>query len=206
MGNYSLLTDIEPLKQTALAELKAAPDLAALEQNCAARTVVQCADETARYALKRNLPPATINVARSNRSHCLARREELNRRRAAKELTISSLPDAAPAIASAHGHRRYRPALRSLCCRGPPGSRTSIIASTRALNTPAGHPGTPTRKILYIGAPSLAQSLKRSPHTSFVQIRAENSRRPCASLCAGRVVAQRRCHAQSDLPADRALT
>ena len=74
----SFLNEIEPLKQTALAELKAAPDLAALgtDQGRVARAERQIhrADETARHAPKEEKPAAgkLIN-ARQGRTRSRAR-------------------------------------------------------------------------------------------------------------------------------------
>ena len=82
----SLLNEIEPLKQTALAELKAAPDPAALEQAkgnwIGAARQVHHTDETARHALEEEEKPAAgkAHQRRQGRPRSRARRLPLRTR------------------------------------------------------------------------------------------------------------------------------
>ena len=125
------LDEIEPLKQTALAELKGAPDLAALEQT-KGKWIGPNGRFTALMKQLGTLPkeekPAAgklINAAKVELEAALvSRREELELKAALpKEPTDFTLPGTPPhsrQIASAHAsHRRHRPRLpQNRFCRG----------------------------------------------------------------------------------------
>jgi len=146
----SLLNEIEPLKQTALAELRAAPDLAALEQAKGA-WIGPNGKFTALMkqlgTLSKEEKPAAgklINAAKVELEAALAsRREELELKVALpKEPTDFTLPDAA--ARSANCIRSHRSPMTSSAPSAKSVSpwltarrlRTSIIASTRSTRPP----------------------------------------------------------------------
>ena len=144
------LDEIEPLKQTALAELKAAPDLAALEQTKGA-WIGPNGKFTALMkqlgTLSKEEKPAAgklINAAKVELEAALAaRREELELKAALpKEPTDFTLPGRRRALGKLHPLTQVtedivRASARSVSP-SPTGrrSRTSIIASTRSTRPP----------------------------------------------------------------------
>jgi phenylalanyl-tRNA synthetase alpha chain len=198
----SFLTEIEPLKQTALTELKAAPDLAALEQAKGA-WIGPHGKFTALMKQLGTLPkeekPAAgklINVAKVELEAALAaRREELELKVALpKEPTDFTLP----------GRRRVPGKLHPLTQ-----VTEDIVRAFRkigfavadgpevedeyhcfdALNTPADHPARDSQDTFYLatsGAESdsrITDHASRDPrllrtHTSSVQIRVMKSQPP----------------------------
>ena len=150
----SLLNEIEPLKQTALAELKAAPDLAALEQTkgawIGAERQVHRADETARHASKEEKPAAgKAHQRRQSRTRSRARRTprrtgtESRAAEGADRFHAARTPPRARQTPSAHaGDRGHRPQLpqNRLCRRRRPGDRGRISLLRRAQ-----HPRRPSR-------------------------------------------------------------
>ncbi len=190
----SFLNEIEPLKQSALAELKAAPDLAALEQTKGA-WIGANGKFTALMKQLGTLPkeekPAAgklINAAKSVLESALAeRRGELELKAALpKEPTDFTLP----------GRRRVLGKLHPLTQ-----TTEDIVRSFRkigfvvadgpeiedeyhcfdALNTPADHPARDTQDTFYLGdakpgTPNPKQLLRT--HTSSVQIRVMKSQPP----------------------------
>ena len=146
----AFLDDIEPLKQTALAELNAAPDLAALEQTKGA-WIGPNGKFTALMkqlgTLSKEEKPAAgklINAAKVELEAALAaHREELELKpRCRRSRPISRCPAAAarsancirsrksPMTSSARSARSASPSLTARR------SRTSIIASTRSTRPP----------------------------------------------------------------------
>ncbi|MGA3269022.1 MAG: phenylalanine--tRNA ligase subunit alpha [Verrucomicrobiota bacterium] len=193
-----LLNDIEPLKQTALAELKAAPDLAALEHAKGAWTGPS-GKFTALMKQLGTLPkdekPAAgkaINAAKTELEAALAsRRAELELKAALpKEPTDFTLPGRRRALGKLHPLtqvtedivRSFRK-IGFVVADGP--EIEDEYHCFDALNTPADHPARDTQDTFYLSigqASSLSPSEKKSEtgatpvlllrtHTSSVQIR-----------------------------------
>ncbi|MDD5140886.1 MAG: phenylalanine--tRNA ligase subunit alpha [Verrucomicrobiales bacterium] len=199
------LDDIEPLKQTALAELKAAPDLAALEQTKGAWlgangkfTVLMKQLGT----LSKEEKPAAgkrINIAKVEIEATLAaRREELELAAALpKEPTDFTLPGRRRALGKLHPLTQVTEdivrAFRKLGFAVADGPEIEDeYHCFDALNTPADHPARDSQDTFYIGtnaangSPSPGgegrgeggrSSLLRT-HTSSVQIRVMKSQQP----------------------------
>jgi phenylalanyl-tRNA synthetase alpha chain len=163
----SLLDDIEPLKQAALAELKAAPDLAALDQTKGA-WIGPHGKFTALMkqlgTLSKEEKPAAgkrINAAKVELETALAERRS--------ELELAAALPKEPADFSAPGRRRALGRLHPLTQ-----VTEDIIRSFRkigfvvadgpeiedeyycfdALNTPADHPARDTQDTFYLAAPA----------------------------------------------------
>jgi phenylalanyl-tRNA synthetase alpha chain len=199
-----LLDDIEPLKQTALAELKAAPDLAALEQTkgawLGAHGKFTALMKQLGMLSKEEKPAAgkLINVAKVEIEATLAaRREELELAAALpKEPTDFTLPGRRRALGKLHPLTQVTEdivrAFRKLGFAVADGPEIEDeYHCFDALNTPADHPARDSQDTFYIGqAPSpapKASSLLRT-HTSSVQIRVmEKQQPPIRIIVPGRV-------------------
>jgi len=190
----SLLNDIEPLKQTALAELKAAPDLAALEQTKGAWigphgrfTVLMKQLGT----LSKEEKPAAgklINAAKVELEAALAaRREELELAAALpKEPTDFSLPGRRRTLGKLHPLTQVTEdivrAFRKIGFAVADGPEIEDeYHCFDALNTPADHPARDAQDTFYLASaaspePNAARLLRT--HTSSVQIRVMKSQPP----------------------------
>jgi len=182
------LDQIEPLKQTALAELKQAPDLAVLEQTKGA-WIGANGKFTALMKQLGTLPkeekPAAgklINVAKTELEAALATRRE--------ELELASALPKEPTDFTAPGRRRTLGKLHPLTQ-----VTDDIVRAFRkigfavadgpeiedeyhcfdALNTPADHPARDLQDTFYLNSPD--KRLLRT-HTSSVQIRVMKSQPP----------------------------
>jgi phenylalanyl-tRNA synthetase alpha chain len=208
----SLLDDIEPLKQAALSELKAAPDLAALEQTKGA-WIGPHGKFTALMkqlgTLSKEEKPAAgklINAAKVELEAALAERR--------KELELAAALPREPTDFSAPGRRRTLGKLHPLTQ-----VTEDIIRSFRkigfvvadgpeiedeyycfdALNTPADHPARDSQDTFYLAEPSPmgaaapGEGRGEKPfllrtHTSSVQIRVmEKQPPPIRIIVPGRV-------------------
>lgn len=202
----SLLNEIEPLKQSALAELKAAPDLAALEQTKGA-WIGPNGKFTALMKQLGTLPkeekPAAgklINAAKVELEAALgARREELELKAALpKEPTDFTLPGRRRAVGKLHPLtqvtddivRAFRK-IGFVVADGP--EIEDDFHCFDALNTPADHPARDSQDTFYVGnnAKPETQNTKLPllrTHTSSVQIRVMKSQPPPIRIIApGRV-------------------
>ncbi len=212
----SLLNEIEPLKQTALADLKAAPDLAALEQ---AKGNYLGANGKFTVLMKQlgRLPkeekPAAgklINVAKVELENALTeRRAELELKSALpKEPTDFTLPGRRRTLGKLHPLtqvtedivRSFRK-IGFVVADGP--EIEDEYHCFDALNTPADHPARDSQDTFYVGnnvpnsSPSPGgegrgegerQSLLLRTHTSSVQIRVmEKQPPPIRIIVPGRV-------------------
>ena len=204
----SLLNEIEPLKQTALAELKAAPDLAALEQTKGAWLGAN-GKFTALMKQLGTLPkeekPAAgklINTAKLELEAALAeRRSELELQAALpKEPTDFTLPGRRRALGKLHPLTQVTEdivrAFRKLGFAVADGPEIEDeYHCFDALNTPADHPARDTQDTFYLGVAQASlpassgsvpapRSDARTPalllrtHTSSVQIRVMKSQPP----------------------------
>ena len=200
----ALLDDIAPLKETALAELKAAPDLAALEQTKGAWLGANgkfTALMKQLGTLSKEEKPAAgklINVAKAEiEATLLARREELELAAALpKEPTDFTLPGRRRAPGKLHPLTQVTEdivrAFRKIGFAVADGPEIEDeYHCFDALNTPADHPARDSQDTFYIGqAPSSApksSSLLRT-HTSSVQIRVmEKQQPPVRIIVPGRV-------------------
>ena len=202
----ALLNDIEPLKQTALTELKKAPDLAALEQTKGA-WIGPHGKFTALVkqlgALSKEEKPAAgklINAAKTELETALAERRS--------ELELKAASPREPTDFSAPGRRRMLGKLHPLTQ-----VTEDIVRSFRkigfvvadgpevedeyhcfdALNTPADHPARDTQDTFYLAKPENPQlppsnSQLLRTHTSSVQIRVmEKQPPPIRIIVPGRV-------------------
>ena len=213
----SLLDDIEPLKQAALADLKAAPDLAALEQTKGA-WIGPHGKFTALMkqlgTLSKEEKPAAgklINAAKAGLEAALAERRD--------ELELAAALPKEPTDFSAPGRRRALGKLHPLTQ-----VTEDIVRSFRkigfvvadgpeiedeyycfdALNTPADHPARDSQDTFYLAKPSPAgagaggaaapgedrgeKPLLLRTHTSSVQIRVmEKQPPPIRIIVPGRV-------------------
>jgi len=184
----SFLNEIEPLKLAALAELRAAPDLPALEQSKGA-WIGPVGKFTALMkqlgSLSKEEKPAAgklINQAKVEIETVLAeRRAELELKAALpKESTDFSLPGRRRTLGKLHPLTQVTEDIIR-CFRkigfavadGP--EIEDEYHCFDALNTPADHPARDAQDTFYLGTP--ARPLLRT-HTSSVQIRAMKSRPP----------------------------
>jgi phenylalanyl-tRNA synthetase alpha chain len=183
-----MLDDIEPLKQTALADLAAAPDLAALEQTKGA-WLGGNGKFTALMKQLGTLPkeekPAAgklINVAKQEiEAALLARRETLELVAALpKEPTDFTLPGRRRALGKLHPLTQVTDdivrAFRKIGFAVADGPEIEDeYHCFDALNTPADHPARDAQDTFYVA--SAARPLLRT-HTSSVQIRVMQSQPP----------------------------
>src|SRR6188768_3679208 len=163
----SLLNEIEPLKQSALAELKAAPDLAALEQTKGA-WIGPNGKFTALMkqmgTLSKEEKPAAgklVNAAKVElEAALLSRREELEMKAALpKEPTDFTLPGRRRALGKLHPLtqvtddivRAFRK-IGFVVADGP--EIEDEFHCFDALNTPADHPARDTQDTFYVSANS----------------------------------------------------
>src|SRR5471032_1230518 len=184
----TLLDDIEPLKQTALAELKAAPDLAALEQTKGA-WIGPNGKFTALMkqlgTLSKEEKPAAgklINAAKVELEAALAsRREELELKAALpKEPTDFTLPGRRRALGKLHPLtqvtddivRSFRK-IGFAVADGP--EIEDEYHCFDALNTPADQPARDAQDTFYLDSSDL---LLLRTHTSSVQIRVMKKQPP----------------------------
>ena len=202
----SLLNEIEPLKQTALAELKAAPDLAALEQTKGAWTGPNgkfTALMKQLGTLSKEEKPAAgklINAAKVELEAALAeRRTDLELKAALpKEPTDFTLPGRRRALGKLHPLTQVTEdivrAFRKLGFAVADGPEIEDeYHCFDALNTPADHPARDAQDTFYIASGSEDNSPSpggagrgeggRKPlllrtHTSSVQIRVMKSQPP----------------------------
>ncbi len=199
----SLLNEIEPLKQSALAELKSASDLAALEQTKGA-WIGPNGKFTALMKQLGTLPkeekPAAgklINAAKVELEAALgARREELELKAALpKEPTDFTLPGRRRAVGKLHPLtqvtddivRAFRK-IGFVVADGP--EIEDDYHCFDSLNTPADHPARDSQDTFYVGqaAASGAKLPLLRTHTSSVQIRVMKSQQPPIRIIApGRV-------------------
>src|SRR5712672_4290806 len=203
-----LLDDIEPLKQTALAELKAAPDLAALEQ-----TKGVWIGPNGRFTalmkqlgtLSKEEKPAAgklINAAKVELEAALvSRREELELKAALpKDPTDFTLPGRRRLLGKLHPLtqvtedivRSFRK-IGFVVADGP--EIEDEYHCFDALNTPADHPARDTQDTFYlVGTTSTSSQIETQrptllrTHTSSVQIRVmEKQQPPVRIIVPGRV-------------------
>lgn len=194
----SLLNDIEPLKQAALAELKAAPDLATLEQTKGSFVGPQgkfTALMKQMGTLAKEERPAAgklINVAKAEIEAALVeRRSELELKAALpKEPTDWTLPGRRRTVGKLHPLTQVtEDIVRSFrkigfaVADGP--EVEDEYHCFDALNTPADHPARDSQDTFYLK--NKERSLLRT-HTSSVQIRAmEKQKPPIRIIVPGRV-------------------
>jgi phenylalanyl-tRNA synthetase alpha chain len=198
------LDGIEPLKQTALAELKAAPDLAALEQTKGA-WIGPNGKFTALMkhlgTLSKEEKPAAgklINAAKTELEAALAAcREELELKAALpKEPTDFTLPGRRRALGKLHPLTQVTDdivrAFRKIGFAVADGPEIEDeYHCFDALNTPADHPARDSQDTFYLAQPSnqapQAPRLLRT-HTSSVQIQVmEKQQPPVRIIVPGRV-------------------
>jgi phenylalanyl-tRNA synthetase alpha chain len=194
----SFLNEIEPLKQTALAELKAAPDLAALEQTKGA-WIGPNGKFTALMkqlgTLSKEEKPAAgklINAAKVELEAALtSRREELELKAALpKEPTDFTLPGRRRALGKLHSLTQVTDdivrAFRKIGFAVADGPEIEDeYHCFDALNTPADHPARDSQDTFYLNTTD--KRLLRT-HTSSVQIRVmEKQAPPVRIIVPGRV-------------------
>ena len=203
----SFLNEIEPLKQAALAELKAAPDLAALEQTKGTWLGAQGKFTGLMKQLgtlpKEDKPAAgkLINAAKVELESALAtRREELELKAALpKEPTDFTLPGRRRTLGKLHPLtqvtddivRAFRK-IGFVVADGP--EIEDDYHCFDSLNTPADHPARDSQDTFYLATPETtqpstlhSQHLLRT-HTSSVQIRVmEKQAPPIRIIAPGRV-------------------
>src|SRR5215471_687911 len=202
----SLLDDIEPLKQAALADLKAAPDVAALE-NAKGNWIGTHGKLPALMkqlgTLSREEKPAAgkaINAAKTELEAALAdRRGELELKAALPtELTDFTLPGRRRSVGKLHPLtqvtedivRSFRK-IGFVVADGPEVEAEYYCFD--ALNTPADHPARDTQDTFYLANSGSAQAGSHHPtllrtHTSSVQIRVmEKQQPPVRIIVPGRV-------------------
>jgi phenylalanyl-tRNA synthetase alpha chain len=205
----SFLTEIEPLKQAALAELGAAADLAALEQ-AKGNWIGAHGKFTALMKQLGSLPkeekPAAgkaINTAKTELDDALAqRRSELELKAALpKEPTDFTLPGRRRALGKLHPLTQVTDdivrAFRKIGFAVADGPETEDdYHCFDSLNTPADHPARDTQDTFYVDAsPAPAGAATGGPpplllrtHTSSVQIRVmEKQPPPIRIIAPGRV-------------------
>jgi len=199
----SLLNEIEPLKQAALADLKAAADLAALEQ-AKGKWIGPHGNFTGLMkqlgSLSKEEKPAAgkaINAAKMELEAALAaRREELELKAALpKEPTDFTLPGRRRAVGRLHPLtqvtddivRAFRK-IGFVVADGP--EIEDDYHCFDSLNTPADHPARDSQDTFYLGtdATKTARPSLLRTHTSSVQIRVMKSQPPPIRIIApGRV-------------------
>jgi phenylalanyl-tRNA synthetase alpha chain len=187
----SFIAEIEPLKQTALAEFKSAPDAAALEQTKGV-WIGPNGKFTALMKQLGTLPkeekPAAgkaVNAAKAELEAALAaRREELEMAAALpKEPTDFTLPGRRHPIGKLHPLTQVTDdivrAFRKIGFAVADGPEIEDeYHCFDALNTPADHPARDTQDTFYLGDKSGAKPLLLRTHTSSVQIRVMKSQPP----------------------------
>jgi len=192
-----LIDQIEPLKQTALAELKSAPDLAALEQTKGAWLGANgkfTALMKQLGTLSKEEKPAAgkfINAAKIGLEAALAeRRAELELKAALpKEPADFTLPGRRHALGKLHPLTQVTEdivrAFRKLGFAVADGPEIEDeYHCFDALNTPADHPARDTQDTFYLAKPdgsqpsTLNSQLLLRTHTSSVQIRVMKSQPP----------------------------
>jgi len=188
----SFIAEIEPLKQTALAELKSAPDAAALEQTKGA-WLGPHGKFTALMkqlgALAREEKPAAgkaINAAKTELEAALAaRREELEMAAALpKEPTDFTLPGRRRPVGKLHPLTQVTDdivrAFRKIGFAVADGPEIEDeYHCFDALNTPPDHPARDTQDTFYLGNKMKdGKALLLRTHTSSVQIRVMKSQPP----------------------------
>jgi phenylalanyl-tRNA synthetase alpha chain len=209
-----LLNDIEPLKQTALNDLKSAPDLAALEQAkgnwIGAHGKFTALMKQLGTLSKEEKPAAgkAINAAKVELEAALAERRS--------ELELAAALPKEPTDFSAPGRRRALGKLHPLTQ-----VTEDIVRSFRkigfvvadgpeiedeyhcfdALNTPADHPARDTQDTFYLAKPENSQlpssnSYLLRTHTSSVQIRVMKSQPPPV-----RIIVPGRCYRRDNADA-----
>jgi phenylalanyl-tRNA synthetase alpha chain len=184
----SLLNEIEPLKQAALAEFQAAPDVAAMEQAKGAYLGAQGKFTVLMKQLgtlpKEEKPAAgkLINQAKVELEAALAaRRAELELKTALpKEPTDFTLPGRRRAFGKLHPLTRVTEdivrSFRKIGFAVADGPETEDeYHCFDALNTPADHPARDSQDTFYLGTPD--KRLLRT-HTSSVQIRVMQKQPP----------------------------
>jgi phenylalanyl-tRNA synthetase alpha chain len=193
-----LLDEIEPLKQAALADLKAAADLPSLEQAKGAwigpngKFTALMKQLGALSKEEKPLAGKAINAAKVELESALgARREELELKAALPtEPTDWTLPGRRRAVGKLHPLtqvtddivRAFRK-IGFVVADGP--EIEDEVHCFDALNTPADHPARDTQDTFYVDVPS--RPLLRT-HTSSVQIRVMKSQQPPVRIIApGRV-------------------
>ena len=201
-----LLDDLEPLKQAALAELRAAPDSAALEQTKGA-WMGPNGKFTALMKQLGTLPkeekPAAgklINAAKVELEAALvSRREELELKAALpKEPTDFTLPGRRRTLGKLHPLTQVTDdivrAFRKIGFVVADGSEIEDdYHCFDSLNTPADHPARDAQDTFYLAQPATPQTPDARPHllrthTSSVQIRVMRSQPPPIRIIApGRV-------------------
>jgi phenylalanyl-tRNA synthetase alpha chain len=194
----SFLNEIEPLKQTALAELQAAPDLAALEQTKGA-WIGPNGKFTALMkqmgTLSKEEKPAAgklINAAKQELEAALAaRREELEMKAALpKDPTDFTLPGRRRALGKLHPLTQVTDdivrAFRKIGFAVADGPEIEDeYHCFDALNTPADHPARDSQDTFYL---NVADKRLLRTHTSSVQIRVmEKQPPPVRIIVPGRV-------------------
>src|SRR3954470_12138526 len=198
-----LLDEIEPLKQTAVAELKTAPDIAALEQTKGAWLGANGKFTALMKRLgtlskeEKPLAGKAINAAKVELEAALAsRREELELKAAVpKEPTDFTLPGRRRPLGKLHPLtqvtedivRSFRK-IGFVVADGPEVEDEYYCFD--ALNTPADHPARDTQDTFYVQSPgdSAQPSTLLRTHTSSVQIRVmEKQKPPVRIIVPGRV-------------------
>jgi phenylalanyl-tRNA synthetase alpha chain len=187
----SFIAEIEPLKQTALAELKNAPDAAALEQTKGA-WIGPNGKFTAMMkqlgALPKEEKPAAgkaVNAAKAELEAALvARREELELAAALpKEPTDFTLPGRRRVIGKSHPLTQVTDdivrAFRKIGFAVADGPEIEDeYHCFDALNTPADHPARDSQDTFYLASQPGTKPLLLRTHTSSVQIRVMKSQPP----------------------------
>src|ERR1700760_3142484 len=184
----AFLEDIQPLKQTALAELQAAPDLAALEQTKGAWTGPNgkfTALMKQLGTLSKEEKPAAgklINAAKVElESALVSRREELELKAALpKEPTDFTLPGRRRALGKLHPLTQVTDdivrAFRKIGFAVADGPEIEDeYHCFDALNTPADHPARDLQDTFYLSG---EERLLLRTHTSSVQIRVMEKQPP----------------------------
>jgi phenylalanyl-tRNA synthetase alpha chain len=193
-----LLDEIEPLKQAALADLKAAADLPSLEQAKGAwigpngKFTALMKQLGALSKEEKPLAGKAINAAKVELESALgARREELELKAALPtEPTDWTLPGRRRAVGKLHPLTQVTDdivcAFRKIGFVAADGPEIEDeFHCFDALNTPADHPARDTQDTFYVDVPS--RPLLRT-HTSSVQIRVMKSQQPPVRIIApGRV-------------------
>ncbi|HUC83824.1 MAG TPA: phenylalanine--tRNA ligase subunit alpha [Candidatus Acidoferrales bacterium] len=197
----TILDEIEPLKQSALAELNSAPDLAALEQSKGA-WIGPNGKFTALLkrlgALSKAERPAAgklVNAAKAELETALARRRDQLELKAAlpKEPTDFTLPGRRRALGKLHPLTQVTDdivrAFRKIGFAVADGPEIEDeYHCFDALNTPADHPARDTQDTFYLAAAGDSKPRLLRTHTSSVQIRImEKQQPPVRIIVPGRV-------------------
>ena len=187
----SFIAEIEPLKQSALVELKSAPDVAALEQTKGA-WIGPNGKFTALMKQMGSLPKEekptagkAVNAAKAELEAALAaRREELELAAALpKEPTDFTLPGRRRSIGKLHPLTQVTDdivrAFRKIGFAVADGPEIEDeYHCFDALNTPADHPARDSQDTFYLENKPGAKPLLLRTHTSSVQIRVMKSQPP----------------------------